>query len=315
MESSFDRRALPPGLRIGEWRGTDHWPLRRFDWATETAETRGSILFQPGRGDFIEKYLEIYHHWHERGWRVSGFDWRGQGRSGRLLPDPLIGHLPSLDPLLDDFAGFAAEWLADSPAPHVLIGHSMGGNLSLRLLSEHRITADAAILVAPMLGLNTGPIPPRMARAFARTLCALGLTERPAWREGNRPAERQRRRQANLTACAERYSDEQWWKTEHPELALSTPSWGWLVAAYGSITRLDRPGAMEGVNTPVLIVGAEHDRLVSAQAIRKAAGRLPDVRLIMSKHGAHELLREVDEVRLPLLAEIDRFLDERAPRR
>lgn len=314
MSSSFDRRALPPGLKIGEWRGTDHWPLRRFAWAPETAQARGSILFQAGRGDFVEKYLELYHHWHQRGWHVSGFDWRGQGASGRLLPDPLVGHLPSLDALLEDFAGFAAAWLAESPPPHVLVGHSMGGNLTLRLLAEHRIAVDAAVLVAPMLGLNTGPVPSKVARAFARTLCALGLTERPAWREGNRPAERERTRQTNLTACAERYADEQWWKREHPELALSTPSWGWLVGAFASTARLDRPGAMEQVKTPILILGAEHDRLVSAAAIRRAAKRLPEARLIMSKHGAHELLREVDEVRVPLLAEIDHFLDERASR-
>jgi lysophospholipase len=315
MNFSFDRRALPPGLQIDEWRASDGWPLRRFDWAPETAETRGSILFQAGRGDFVEKYLELYAHWHGRGWRVSGFDWRGQGASGRFLADRTIGHVPSLEPLLDDLGGFISVWLEESPGPHVLIGHSMGGNLALRLLAEQEIAVDAAVLVAPMLGLNTGPIPAAAARAIARSLRALGLTERPAWREGNRPSESARTRQTNLTSCIERYDDEMWWKTEHPELRLATPSWGWLVAAFASIAKLDRPGEMERVKTPMLILGAERDRLVSSAAIRKAAERLPDARLLMSHKGAHELLREVDAVRLPLLAEIDHFLDERAPRR
>ena len=315
MTSHFDRRAIPPGLSIGEWRAADGWPLRRFDWEPAGGETRGSILFQAGRGDFIEKYLEVYAHWRGQGWRVSGFDWRGQGGSGRLLADRRVGHLPSLDPLLRDFTGFAAEWLAESPAPHVLIGHSMGGHLALRLLAERGIAVDAAILVAPMLGLNTGPVPVRIARALARALCALGLTERPAWREGNRPGEAEHTRQTNLTACLDRYADELWWKGEHPELALATPSWGWLVAAFESIAGLDRPGVMEKVTTPMLILGSEHDRLVSPAAISKAAARLPNARLVMSKQGAHELLREVDGVRLPLLAEIDRFLDAKAARR
>jgi lysophospholipase len=313
MNSSFDRRALPPGLLIGEWRAADGWPLRRFDWAPET-ESRGSILFQAGRGDFIEKYLETYAHWHARGWRVSGFDWRGQGASGRLLRDRLVGHLPSLDPLLDDLASFVPTWLAESPGPHVLIGHSMGGHLALRLLAEQELAVDAAVLVAPMLGLNTGPVPAAAARALARALCRLGLTERPAWREGNRPSESARTRQTNLTSCLDRYADEMWWKAEHPELALATPSWGWLVAAFESIAKLDRPGVMERVTTPILILGAAQDRLVSPPAIRRAAARLPDARLLMSEKGAHELLRETDAVRLPSLAEIDRFLDERAPR-
>lgn len=315
MTPPFDRRAIPPGLSISAWRAADGWPLRQFDWPPETGEARGSILFQTGRGDFIEKYLEVYAHWHERGWRVSGFDWRGQGGSGRLLAGRSVGHLPSLDPLLGDFAAFAAEWLAATPAPHVVIGHSMGGHLALRLLAEHRVEIDAAVLVAPMLGLNTGPVPAPVARVLARGLCALGLTERPAWREGNRPGEAERTRQTNLTACVDRYADEIWWKGERPELALATPSWGWLAAAFESTAGLFRPGVLEGVTTPMLILGSEHDRLVSAAATRSAAARLPNARLLMSKQGAHELLREVDAVRLPLLAEIDRFLDEVAPPR
>jgi lysophospholipase len=54
---------------------------------------------------------------------------------------------------------------------------------------------------------------------------------------------------------------------------------------------------------------------VSREAIARAAARIPHARLIMSHESAHEMLREADAVRLPLLAEIDRFLDETAPLR
>jgi lysophospholipase len=70
---------------------------------------------------------------------------------------------------------------------------------------------------------------------------------------------------------------------------------------------------LEAVMTPLLLIGAERDRLVSPRAIKRAARRLPQAELIMSGVGAHELLREVDEIRLPLLASIDRFLDAKAP--
>lgn len=315
MESSFDRRVLPPGLQIGEWRAADGWPMRRFDWESTAVEPRGNILFQAGRGDFLEKYLETYAHFVARGWRVSGFDWRGQGGSGRLRRDPPAGHPPSLDPLLDDLDAFMSQWREANPGPHVVIGHSMGGHLMLRLLAERKPPMEAAVLVAPMLGLNSGPIPPILGRALARTFCRLGLTHRQALREGDRPARFDIARQTNLTNCIERYADEIWWKAERPDLALETPSWGWLAAAYQSIASLERRGELERVKVPALLLGAKHDRLVSAAAIRRAAARLPNARLIMADKAAHELLREVDEVRLPLLAEIDRFLDEKAPRR
>jgi lysophospholipase len=72
---------------------------------------------------------------------------------------------------------------------------------------------------------------------------------------------------------------------------------------------------MEKVKVPTLLLGAEKDRLVSREAIARAAARIPHARLIMSHESAHEMLREADAVRLPLLAEIDRFLDETAPLR
>lgn len=309
MKSEVDRRAIPSGFRIGEWRGADGWRMRRFDWEPDDGETRGSILFQGGRGDFIEKYLEVHAHWRSRGWHVTGFDWRGQGGSGRLPPDACA---PSFDPLLDDLDAFLSEWLATSPAPHILIGHSMGGHLALRLLAERKVHVKAAVLIAPMLGLNSGPMPSGLIRTVANILCRVGLAERSAWRENSRPAGLGPSRQANLTSCVERYEDEAWWKAHNPELALATPSWGWLAAAFASIARLERPGVLENVMTPILMLGAAHDRLVSPAAIRRAAERLPDARLIMSAKGAHELLREADAVRLPLLDAIDRFLDEKA---
>lgn len=312
MKPIFDRRAIPSGLRIGEWRGADGWPMRRFDWEPPEGKARGSILFQAGRGDFLEKYLEALAHWCSRGWRITGFDWRGQGGSGRFLSDSRVGHSPGLDPLLDDLDAFTSEWFAASPGPQVLIGHSMGGHLMLRLLAERNIRPDAAVLIGPMLGLNTGRIPVPLARAFAHFMSRIGLNERPAWREDARPTGLGISRQPNLTSSVERYEDESWWKARHPELALEAPSWGWLAAAFDSIARLERPGMLEGVTTPILMLAAAHDRLVSPAAIRKAAKRLPDARLIMSDEGAHELLREIDAVRLPLFAEIDRFLDERA---
>jgi len=306
MKPIFDRRAIPPGLRIGEWRGVDGWPMRRFDWEPER-KARGSILFQAGRGDFLEKYLEALAHWRSRGWRLSGFDWRGQGGSGRVPSDSR-----GLDALLDDLGAFTSEWSAASPGPQVLIGHSMGGHLMLRLLAERKIRPDAVVLIGPMLGLNTGRLPVPLARAFAHFMSRIGLSERPAWREDARPTGLGISRQANLTSSVERYEDESWWKARHPELALEAPSWGWLAAAFDSIARLERPGILEGVTTPILMLGAAHDRLVSPAAIRRAAKRLPDVRLIMSDEGAHELLREADAVRVPMFAEVDRFLDERA---
>jgi lysophospholipase len=309
-----DRRALPNGLATAPWDAPDGWRHRSFTWPARHERQRGSLLFQAGRGDFIEKYLEPVIHWHDRGWNVAGFDWRGQGGSGRLLADISRERLDSLDPLVADLAAFVTRWQAETPGPHVLIGHSMGGHIVLRAIAEGQVAVDAAVLVAPMIDINSAPLPGWLARRIARTACALGLGDRRIWKRSD-PGSPSPARQRALTRCPDRASDSGWWKAAHPELGLGTPSWSWIAAAYESIAALAQPKALAAVTTPLLMIAAEDDRLVSEGAIRAAAAALPDAELIVFADTGHELLRETDAVRLPVMGAIDRFLEARVPAR
>jgi lysophospholipase len=118
-------------------------------------------------------------------------------------------------------------------------------------------------------------------------------------------------RQAFLTHDSDRYADELWWKEKDPSLALGPPSWPWLSAAYRSIAALNRVGVVEGVKTPILILCADADQLVSADAVHAYAARLPNVRLVVFGTGsAHEILRERDDVRSRALASIADFIEQ-----
>jgi lysophospholipase len=302
-------RALPPGAEIGFWRSADDWRHRRLDWAQRAgAVGRGSLVFAGGRGDFIEKYLEPLAHWHERGWNVCSFDWRGQGGS---RGDIVGGHLDSFDPLVADGAGFLSDWMRATPPPHVAVAHSMGGHVLLRILAEHRPALAAAVLVAPMIGINTAPVPAALGRAAARVMVKLGQARRGAWREARPEAPIGRIRRANLTSCARRYADEAWWKRQEPGFELGPPSWGWLNAAYRSAEAF-QSDALASVATSILILGTDRDRLVSPVGIRQAAAALPGAELTMFRDAAHELLRESDPARSEAMARIDEFLGRRA---
>ena len=308
MQSTlFDRRAHPPGASFSTWRARDGWPIRRLDWPQpERSGARGSILFGGGRGDFIEKYLEPLAHWHGRRWNVTSFDWRSQGESRGDIEG---GHLDSFDPLLADGSELLKEWMDRTAGPHVAVGHSMGGHLLLRILADQRPPLASAILVAPMIGINTSPIPTAASQATAQTFCALGWNRLPAWRQSLKPAPFGSTRQSFLTACADRYSDELWWLERHPEFALGAPSWGWLNAAYRSMAAVTEE-KLRNMETPVLLLGAERDRLVSASAIRWAAGLLPNAELVIYPDAAHEILREAEPLRSEVMARIDDFLED-----
>jgi len=305
------RRGIPAEASESWWHAGDGWPIRRIDWVPAD-RPRGSLLFVPGRGDFYEKYLETLAAWAAAGWRVTALDWRWQAGSGRYHPGERWGGVDDFSTWINDLGQFWQGW-AGGGAPHVLVGHSMGGHLALRAVADRVVRPDALVLSAPMLGFVT-PIPGWLQPAFAALMCRLGDPARPAWGEGERPGDTAATRGLALTKDADRYADEGWWRTRRPELDLGAGTWDWVRKAGESIRHLERPGLLEAVDLPVLVLAARHDLLVSWPAIERAAKRLPGAELVSwGSEAAHELLREADPVRDAVLAAISDFLDRTAP--
>jgi len=314
------RRGIPDHAFESVWKTPDGFAIRRIDWQgryNATADTgqrpRGSLLFVPGRADYHEKYGETLEAWHRQGWRVTALDWRWQAGSGRYHADPRIGGVDNFSTWVNDLASFWDCWAAAGCGPHVLVGHSMGGHLALRAVADGAVRPDALVLSAPMLGFVT-PIPLWLQGAFGRLMCRIGDPARPAWASGERPGDTAQTRRLALTHDRDRYADEVWWRGQRPELDMGPASWDWVRKASESMQHLARPGLLESVRTPVQVLAARHDLLVSWPAIRRAVARLPDVELVdFGREAAHELLREADPVRDRVLSAIEMFLARVAP--
>ncbi len=302
------RRAIPDGAIEHRWSAADGFQIRRIDWPAPAAPN-GSILFLPGRGDFYEKYLETLDHWSAAGWRVTASDWRGQARSGRLGYDATTGHIDDFATWVGDLATLWAQWTAQTPGPHVLAGHSMGGHLALRALAEGKVDPAGLILSAPMLGFTKQPLPPAAMRWIARLMTRLGDPRRPAWKWSEQPGAVPAARIHLLTHDAARYADELWWREHRPDLVMEPGSWGWVERAYASMRLLAGRGVLEAVRQPVLMLGTDTDKLVAWDAIATAATRLADCELVhFGIEAHHELLRESDPVRDRALAACGAFL-------
>lgn len=306
------RRAIPATARFSQWTARDGWQLRRFDWPVEGA-SRGRILFQGGRGDIVEKYLELLAHWHEQGWSITSFDWRGQGGSGRQSPNPNVGHIDDFATYIADMAEFWQAWQDEAAGgPVVVMGHSMGGHLVLRALVEGVIRPTAAVLVAPMLGLKS-PFGARLGERIAKIIGGIGNAARPAWRENEKPGSTATR-QSLLTTDPDRYADEIWWQQAKPELLLGPPSWRWVVEAFVSTRQVRDDARLRALDVPVLLLVPMADQLVDPNAALAVAAKLPNARVVkFGDEAAHEVLREVDPVRNRAIAELDMFLAARAP--
>ncbi len=313
MAAVFDRRAIPQAAQESRWALPDGHLIRRIAFPSAPGKPpRGSLLFMPGRGDFYEKYLESLAYWAGEGWHVSAADWRGQGASGRMTPDPMVGDIADFSIWIADLAALWRDFVANTPPPHVLVGHSMGGHLVLRAVAERAVTPAALVLSAPMLGF-VSPIPQTVQHLFARLMCRIGNPARMAWPVSEKPGSPLDKRATLLTHDPDRYADEGWWRAARPELEIGPASWRWVERAAASVERLRAPGVLEAVTTPVLLLAAQHDALVAWPAIERAAARLPRAELVAwGGEARHEVLREVDGVRDAAIAAIDSFLDRMA---
>ena len=205
------------------------------------------------------------------------------------------------------------SWEAAVPGPHVAIGHSMGGHLVLRGLVEGAIRPDAAVIVAPMLGVKSALGP--LAERAARILGGVGDSSRPAWKGNEKPYTTETRENL-LTHDPERYADEIWWQQQNPSIVTGPPSWRWLIEAFKSMRELGANPALRKMPVPVLALVAKADGLVDAKAALRIVPKLPDARIVsFGKESAHEILREGDKVRNRAIGEIDLFLAARAQRR
>jgi lysophospholipase len=313
-QPAFNRRSIPPQATESVWNATDGWQIRRIDWKGGTPP-RGSLLFLPGRGDHYEKYLETLDYFAQQGWCVTAVDWRGQGCSGRLLADPHVGHVDDFSTWIADLRRFWSLWQTSTPAPHVLVAHSMGGHLAMRALVEGAVDPVAVALSAPMLGISSMGLPQSWYHALTNFLLSLGNPNRAAWKEGEKPGSPLSMRRKILTHDKDRYDDELYWWDARPDVKLGPPSWHWVERAIASTRLLSEPGRLEKITIPVLLMATTADKLVDTKRIISDSRRLPHSELLLfGSEAAHELLREADPVRDRCLDAINRFFEKHAPR-
>ena len=313
-DERFDRRSVPKDVMEEPWIGQDGWEFRKSDCQHD--RPRGSILFMTGRADFYEKYLETFHDFHVRGWNVTSVDWRGQGGSGRCGPHPHVGHIDDFATWVGDLAALYDQWRASHAGPHVVLGHSLGGHLVLRAMTEQRIHPDAAILSAPMLAPAGGGMPEWAAHGIAKFMCAIGRGNRRAWKPIENPLEPYVPRQGLLTHDADRYSDEFFWFRERPFVRLGPASWRWVERAYASTRLLRNRHRLMQMDIPLLVLATSTDELVDHATIERAVRLMPKAEMkLFGPESAHEIFREVDEVRGAALDACFAFLDRVAPKR
>ena len=157
----------------------------------------------------------------------------------------------------------------------------MGGHIVLRHRAEHDASAgpyfaEGIALSAPMVDILMTPAERALGAVLTVAAMSVGLRNQyvpvrgpfPPPYDGN-----------PLTRDRARYERMERLMRENPALAIDWPTVGWLAATRRSVAILRSRGYPERIATPVLMISAENDRVVSNAAQARLAARMPDCRL------------------------------------
>lgn len=118
-------------------------------WSFPCSNARARVVLVHGYADHVERYPHVIEALNTAGCEVRAFDLRGHGRS-----EGVRGHVLRFQEYLDDLDLFVAE-LPRDPLPRFLVGHSLGGLLSLRYVLDHPDSFAGVAVSSPYLHLAT----------------------------------------------------------------------------------------------------------------------------------------------------------------
>ena len=281
-------------------------------------EPRGLCLLLHGMTEFLEKYGETADELTARGFLVVSLDWRSQGASERHRSGNRAGHVRSFEEYDSDMAAAAIHVEAiqkeragegHAPLPVVVLAHSMGAHILLRFLHEHPRRFQCAVLTAPMFGIETEPYSPQYTKWVTFLLNLRKPSPRLLFTVEDRDPLTFPFEGNPVTSDRARFERNRDYLKAQPFLRIYGPTFGWLGAAFQSMNKMMRPGYAETITTPLLIIGAGRDRLVTNAATREFVKRLPNATYIEFEDSQHEILMESDAIRAQFWSEFDAFVN------
>ena len=304
---------VPEGARVGLFETADKIKLRYATFPKGAGAPRGTICLVQGRTEFIEKYFETIADFQSRGFAVATFDWRGQGGSQRLIRNPKLGHVNSFDDYWTDLKSFHGSiLLPDCPGPYFLVGHSMGGLVSLYAGIRDRMMFERIFLSAPMVGVDRQPLSLGSIAAISGALSLVGLGQLPTGRASDKPLSELHFAGNAVTSDLRRFNRAIDVVKARRDLEVGRPTIRWAASAFRAMARAgldDFPGA---VRIPVLMLAAARDEIVSTHASETLGLRMRTGRHAVIAGARHELFMETDAIRGQVFAAFDAFITEQS---
>ena len=283
--------------------------LRYGRWPCRAERIAGTVAVLGGRAEFMEKYIETIGELNTRGFHAFSLDWRGQGLSDRMLPDRTLGYVRTFEDYVADLKLFIDEVVQpDSRGPLIVMAHSMGATIALHYMRCNSRGIHKAVLLSPMIDFRTDPVPYTIAKWYCLTLAKFGLARRNIPSTRHNASFRGSFADNRLTHDAVRFHRIRQTLQDNPRLLVSGITYGWLAASFEAIDVIRRPGFARCIQTPMLVVTAGNDQVVSNTAAGRLVARLPGASAVCIQDAYHEILQERDGIRSRFWRAFDRFV-------
>ena len=263
--------------------------LRLYVRTRGVESPHANIVIIHGLGEHSGRYGALTDHLISHSYSVTGYDHRGHG-----LSDGLPGHVESFTEYEEDLDKVIAYARSRSESPTIyLIGHSMGGLVTLRYLARKSNAVAGAIISAPLIGATVAvPVHKLMiARVSARIAPRFRLDN------GLDPATLSRDPEVGKA-----YSTD--------PLVNRKISARW----FAEVTRAmeEAKSIASKITTPVLVMQGTNDQIVSANATRKFFDQISssDKELEIYEGFYHELFNEPEKNQV--FARVTKWLNHRA---
>lgn len=300
---------LLPFLKAGQkiiYTASDGMLLSGVKWIHP--HSRGTILVLPGQGEPWLKYGEVFYDLFERGYSIFSYDHRGQGLSPHLVPkNSQIEHIDNFGDYITDLNGFVETIVKRDTSPGgplYLLAHSMGGAIGIGYLESYSSPFRAAVLVAPMLQINTKPYAEPVALAIASAFTRLGKSHQYVIGKGDydpfRPFS------GNIFTS----SRARFWMTNEissrfPTTVIGGPSNEWVYRSIVASKKITKN--MSEVKIPILMLQAGGDQIVKLDRQNAGCAAALECNLVNYPTSQHEILMEQDFIRDAALQKVEEF--------
>lgn len=273
------------------------------------------VVCLPGLSEFTEKYYEVARTCLDMNLAFWVLDWPGQGRADRDLSNRQKRHADDFGIDVERLNDFIMGYIKHSSVhtdkgriPLVMLGHSMGANIGLRYLSRYPDLFSCATFSAPMFGikaLNSIPFSGILLKIFNWLKPESYVSGGSDWHMDMRGKDDH----GVFSHDDAREKIHSTWSNADPELAVGSPTFGWLYHAENSCRFIKRKSFLSTVKTPCLITMAGKETIVDNKDTKRAVAHLENAELLEFEDSGHEILMESDTIRDQFFAEFYKLIE------